>query len=114
MLISEHRPQQMIILIVTIVQLFAKGCLFDEIQRYKAVYNGNIFEDRTFAMFFLGFRDGPRAMGIRVVFNVRGTGTVRAGRKGLTLLTEFLNETADIAGFCVVERAILLLFPVKV
>ncbi len=64
-------------------------------------------------MFFLGFRDGPRAMGIRVVFNVRGTGTVRAGRKGLTLLTEFLNETADIAGFCIVERAILLLSPVK-
>jgi hypothetical protein len=52
-------------------------------------------------------------MGIRVVFNVRGTGTVRAGKKGLTLLTEFLNETADIAGFCIVERAILLLSPVK-
>ncbi len=62
-------------------------------------------------MFFLGFRDGPRAIGIRVVFSVRGTGAVRAGRKGLMLLTEFLNETADIAGFCIVERAISLLLP---
>lgn len=42
-----------------------------------------------------------------VVFNVRGTGAVRAGRKGLALPTEFLKDSPDIAGFCMVERAIL-------
>lgn len=42
-----------------------------------------------------------------IVFNVRGTGAVRVGKKGLALPTEFLKDSPDIAGFCMVENAIL-------
>jgi hypothetical protein len=58
-------------------------------------------------MLFLGFREGPRAMGTIAVLIVRGAVAVLENRKGLTSPTRLLNETAAITGACKVERAIV-------